>query len=409
LYEVDVKLISIFICVLTPALAWAEPQIQLPPDENKSAAPSATLNDLVGGGRRLGLGGYGEAFLKLDGDDKEVVLRRFVLFAGYRFTDWARLYAELEVENGNEVEMEQAYLELEPRRWLGFRLGLVIVPLGIINQFHEPPTYPTVDRPLVDQLIIPSTWRELGAGIYGTPIEGLHYQLYAMSGLDGDKFTADAPLVGGRGNGQAAHINDAAVTGRINVTRLLGLDVGIGFYYGGAGQDVKALGGVRAGLVEVDARLRRWGVEARAEYARVFIQGAAKIVDYQRMNDPTVAAVPRAAEGFYANVGYNVLHRVRKTSHELVPFVGYEYVDTHVLPASGVSNPGDDAAHHYLLVGVNYRPHPQIVLKLDYRRTLYGAIETPALITGANVEASEATAATGASNDRVMFGAGFMF
>src|SRR5436305_1865929 len=84
---------------------------------------------------------------------------------------------------------------------------------------------PQVERPLTDTLIVPSAWRELGVGIYGTPLEGLHYQLYAMGGLDADKFRADAPLVGGRGQGQNAHLNDVAVTGRVNYNRVLGLDV----------------------------------------------------------------------------------------------------------------------------------------------------------------------------------------
>jgi hypothetical protein len=404
------KLNSIFIFIMTAAsIARAEPAIEMPHeephDESTSKKPeSYTLNDLVGGGRRLGIGGYGEAEAILDGDDKQVKLRRFVLFAGYRFTDWARLYSELEVENGNVIELEQAYLELEPRRWLGFRAGLLIVPVGLHNLYHEPPTFNPVERPLTDQLVIPSTWRELGVGIYGSPVEGLHYQLYAMSGLDADKFQDGAPLVGGRGNGQAAHLNDAAISGRLNYNRVLGLDVGAGFYYGGAGQDVKELGGVRVGIIEVDARFRRWGWNARAEYTRVFITGAARLTNYQRETNPTFAAIPKAAEGFYAEVGYNLLRRVRRAGeHELEPFIGYEYVDTHAQSSTGILAPGASTAKHYLDVGIAYHPHPQIVLKFDYRRRLADATPTPSEIPSSD----PAPAPKG--QDVVAFGIGFMF
>ncbi len=386
------------------SLALADPQMNLPPGPSEEEAPTSyTLNSLVGAGRRLGIGGYGEAEAILDGDDKQVKLRRFVLFAGYRFTDWARLYSEIEVENGNVIEIEQAYLELEPRRWLGFRAGLMVVPVGLHNLYHEPPTFNQVERPLTDQLVIPSTWRELGVGIYGSPVEGLHYQLYAMSGLDADKFQADAPLVGGRGNGQAAHLNDAAISGRVNYNRVLGLDVAVGFYYGGAGQDVKELGGVRVGILEADLRFKRWGLDARAEYARVFITGAARLTNYQRETNPTFAAIPKAAEGFYAEVGYNALHLWRKTTHELEPYLAYEYVNVHAEGSTGILDPGADAAKHYLHLGLAYHPHPQIVFKFDYQRKLADATPGPSAI----VMGQPAAPVTG--QDVVAFGLGFMF
>jgi hypothetical protein len=401
----------------TPARAQG-PTLTLPPDERTEPAPPpggdgkpaptpATLNDLLGAGRRLGIGGYGEAHLILDGADKEVRLRRFVLFAGYRFTDWLRFYSELEVEEGTHTELEQMYLELEPRRWLGFRAGLVVVPVGIYNQFHEPPTFPTVERPLIETLIIPSTWRELGVGVYGMPLEGLHYELYAMSGLDADKFTQQSLLINGRGNGQDAHINDAAVAGRVHVNRILGLDVGAAFYYGGAGQDVAALGGVNAGLFEFDARLSRWGFDARAEYARVFIGGAARLTDYLRQTNPTALAIPRAAEGFFAQVGYDVLHPFKRTSHQLLPFVAYEYINqTASLPevlAAGTSQP-----NHYLYLGLAYRPHPQVAFKFNYRRRLAGTTPDPATLPmAADGDPGESGAQGG--TDRVTFGIGFMF
>src|SRR5262249_6498597 len=145
-------------------------------------------------------------------------LRRVVLFFGYHFADWASVYSELEVEDISHFEIEQSYLELKPfkKLQLGLRVGLVLIPLGIINQFHQPPTFNGVDRPTVDQLIIPTTWRELGAGIFGTVFGGLHYQLYAVAGADGSKFTADGGIGPGLSRGFDINTQNFAVTGRVN-------------------------------------------------------------------------------------------------------------------------------------------------------------------------------------------------
>jgi hypothetical protein len=395
--------------------AMAEgPHIELPPAEASESQPTASgarLQDLIGTGRRLGIGGYGEAYAIFDGDEKRVTLRRFVFFAGYRFNDWARVYAELELENGNQAEMEQAYLELEPRRYLGFRAGLLLVPIGLTNLFHEPPTFNRVERFATDVRIIPSTWRELGAGIYGTPIDGLHYQLYAMSGLDGDRFTADTLLAPGRGNGQNAQLHTAAVAGRINCNRLLGLDVAFSFYYGGAGQDVAELAPLKVGIVEADARFSRWGLSARAEYTRLFISGAGTLTNYQRAKDPTVAALPSAAEGFYGEVGYDVLHLVKRVSgHQLDPFVGYEYVNPHAENASGIAFPGQDESEHLLTMGIAYRPHAQIAIKLSYERRLAQAAPPPStLLAPVDPEAAELALESHHGPNRVTVGVGFMF
>jgi hypothetical protein len=388
-----------------PALApTTGPQIELPAPEpalpSLPPPPSLTLNDLAGSGRRLGLGGYGEALATFDEHERRATLRRFVLFAGYQFADWLRLYSELEVENTDEIEMEQAYVELAPRRWLGMRAGLVLVPVGSINLFHEPPVFANVERPLLEQLIIPSTWRELGVGIYGMPIEGLHYQLYAVAGLDADKLRPRQPLVGASAGGHDAHLEDAAVTGRVNYNRVLGLDIGFSFYYGGAGQDVKALAGVRVAVLEADARFKRWGLDVRAEYARVLISGAGRVTDVVRDKQPTLAAIPRAADGCFMTIGYDVLRPFKRTRHALMPFVHYDYVN----PAAALPNvlaPGREPAMHFLAVGIDYRPHPQVVLKVDYRRRLDGP--RPAQLPSAlRVE-------DGPADDRFGVGLGFMF
>ena len=111
----------------------------------------------------------------------------------------------------------------------------MLLPLGIINQFNAPTTYLTVDRPLTDLLIIPTFWRELGAGIFGEVGGAVRYQLDVVRGLDGAGFSAQAPLAGGRSNGFGGGTTGAAVAARLELFGASdGFVMGCSGYYGSA-------------------------------------------------------------------------------------------------------------------------------------------------------------------------------
>lgn len=368
----------------TPLAAPAKasgPTLELPPEADRplDAAPEQVPDpdhppslDL-GAGRRIPIGAYGETHLVFQGDDTKLTLRRIVLFFGHRFNDWASVYSELEVENISDFEIEQSYLELRPfRRFpIGFRAGLVLMPIGIINVFHEPPTFNGVDRPTVDQLIIPSTWRELGAGFFGRIVDGLHFQLYLVDGPNGAKFTPGAAIGPGLNRGFTVNTENIAVVGRLDYTGVLGLDIGASAYYATANDRASLLNDAAVTLLEADARFERAGFKLRAEYARVFIKGAATITELLRRTDPGKAALGSAAQGFYAEGSYNVLRLMQQRSQALYPFVRYEYVDTRAaLP--DVPNPLFTPASQYVTAGLTYLPIPQIAFKFDYRRRVAG-------------------------------------
>ena len=154
---------------------------------------------------------------------------------------------------------------------------------------------------------------------------------------------------------------------------MLGLDVGVAGYYASANNKTANLTGTSVGIFEADARFQRWGLNLRAEYARVFIQNAAGITDYQRQQSmlPGMAAVGSAAQGFYAEAGYDILRPLHRTRQQVPIFARYEYVDTRAsLPA--VTAPVVTQAQNYLTVGVTYLPIPQIAFKFDYRRLVAG-------------------------------------
>ena len=94
-------------------------------------------------------------------------VHRLVLFVGYKFNDRLSFFSEIEIEHVKEIYLEQAFLEYSLTSWLNLRAGMLIIPMGIVNEYHEPPTFNGVERPNLDKYIIPTTWREIGAGISG--------------------------------------------------------------------------------------------------------------------------------------------------------------------------------------------------------------------------------------------------
>lgn len=364
-----------------------------------SGAPVESLGESeLGSGRRSTIGGYGEGHVTWLGDEAEANLKRFVLFVGHRFNSWAAVYSETEVEDAHELELEQAYVELTPWSKLGVRAGLVIVPLGLTNLHHEPPMFHGVTRPLVDQLIIPSTWRELGAGVFGEVVEGLRYQAYVMSGLRGDAITDEGGLAAARGLGVEAPAKDGAVAARLSWEATLGLELSLAGYLGGAGQSTAELGGVTVGMLEADARYKHGGLELKGELAGVMISDADRLTAHRRLDAPTSLAVPSSMYGFYVEAAYDVFFG--RLDQELLPFVRFEHFDTRA-SRPAVLNAGEGAAKNALFVGLSYRPIPQLVFKADYVHFLEDEDE-------AHEESEEAEEAPGEASG-FSLGVGFLF
>jgi len=302
---------------------------------------------------------------------------------------WLRFKVTAGLENADRFAVQQALVELSPSPAFGVRAGLLLLPLGIINQTNAFPTYLTVDRPLTDRLIIPTIWRELGAGIFGDVGGALRFELDVVGGLNGTGFAAQAPLAGGRGNDRDIAINGAAVTGRLELySASTGFVMGGSGYYGSASGGQPLLDTVRVGIVEGDVRFRGGGFDLRAEYAQVFIFNSYLVNDHLGLLGQD--AIPRIGRGGYVQAGYDVLRLAgADIKQELLFFAGYENVN----PRSAMSNynynppaitgPGELApndpspARSFVRGGIVYRPLPELAFKVDLQVALDGEGPSP--------------------------------
>jgi hypothetical protein len=359
------------------------------PDQPQTALPRETAieNPLGRAGAISGsaFGGYGELTLNAPANGPSVVdMRRLVLFFGHDFSEKLRFYSEIEIEHAissatdqGEVEVEQAYLDGLFNKKINLRGGLILMPVGIINIYHEPPSFNGVDRPDLDQLIIPTTWREAGVGIFGELAEGLRYQLYGVTAFNANGFTAQAALREGHQEAQLAYAGDFGGVARLDYEPLLGTVFGFSAYAATSGNTLRsAAGRVPVSLLEADARTRWGGFTARAEAAVLFVGDAAALnraLEGGTAEQQDAVPVSSQARGAYLEVGYDVLRQLApKERQSLTAFVRGEYVDTQADVPAGFEAKLE-FRRYSAVAGLVYRPIPQIALKADYRRRAFGA------------------------------------
>jgi hypothetical protein len=340
--------------------------------------PAASKVYLVDKG--VSIGGYGEftGEFKRRNDNIGDTLRA-VLYFGYKFTDRIIFNSEIEFEHGHtdenlderagEVAVEFANLNFLINDYLNIRAGLNLVPIGIINEVHEPTTFFGALRPDVERFIIPGTWRDLGVGIFGQIVPGLNYRAYVLAGLDSRGFSPNEGIRGGRSNGNRSQIDDPAFVARAEYDGIPGLRFGGSFYIGQSGQNEKVNGDTIGGLVQIyeaDAQFQWRGLEARGLFAYVNIDDA----DLINLNNGLEGADSIGEElyGFYAEAGYNVLSLTDLGQYfrYLAPFIRFEKYDTqYAVPSGFQRNPANDRIT--VTYGLSYKPIPNVVVKLDFQ------------------------------------------
>ena len=334
---------------------------------------------VYGAGKGLSIGGYGEGNYSAKVGDKgssndSADMERMVLYAGYKFTDKILFNSELEFEhattgegseNKGEVSVEFASLDFFMDTRANARAGLVLMPMGLVNRTHEPLFYFGNHRPEVEQRIIPSTWREMGAGLFGAITPSLTYTAYVVNGLDASKFTSDG-ISEGRGGGSNAKAENFGYVARLDYDPavLPGVTVGGSAYVGNSGQNQSFAGqkvNAFTQLYETHVQWKYRSLEFRTLGSWGFINDAGAL------SAAYGTTIGSQNYGWYSEAGYDVLPMFwENTTQYLAPFFRYERLNTMAKAPAGYTV---DLTKDWEIfqVGLQYKPIPNVVIKADYR------------------------------------------
>jgi hypothetical protein len=339
--------------------------------------------------RGLSIGGYGETNYREvvrdgNGAKDEFDFVRLVTYLGYKFNDWILFNSEIEYEHAStgssvssgsgSVSVEFAALDFLFHPAVNARGGLLLVPVGFINQIHEPPFYFGNTRPPVEQAILPSTWRSNGLGLFGEPIEGLEYTIYGITSFNAKGYS-NLGVRGGRQSGNRERAEDWSFVGRADYTILPEWSIGGSLYVGDQGQDEDYgnddIGFRRVGaftqLYEVHSELRTRGLEVRVLGATTLIDDAGALSNDDEISERTGGApIGEVLLGAYAEIAYDVLPLLwPETTQYLAPWFRYSWLDTNNEVPNGFSR-DRTARRDFYEFGLQYKPIPQVVLKADY-------------------------------------------
>ena len=358
---------TIALSVSASALAVTDEEFRTLQEQMNQLA--STIEDTPDEPSRLHIGSYGEMLYnnleRPDGSTyKQLDFRRFVLFLGYDFSDTIRFHSELEIEHAlvedsepGAVELEQAWLEFDLSDDIAARAGLFLVPVGILNELHEPTFFYGVERNPIETNVIPTTWWEGGAGLSGNfGGSGLSYDLAITSGLAGG-----TDVRGGRQSVAKATANDLAYTGRLKYTGLRGLELsGTAQYQTDMTQSIDP--NINAAiLLSAHAIYSIGSVQLRGLYANWNIDVTSSATAEDQAKD--------LQDGYYLEASWLFVHSAGV-------FARYNVWDNGGL---------GDTEKTQTNVGINYWPHEGVVLKFDVQQQDFGAANATEELDGFNV------------------------
>jgi len=308
----------------------------------------------------LKIGGYGEVHYNqpVSADERKngtLDVHRFVMMMGYQFNDRLQFVTELEFEHVSEFYVEQAFLQYKLSKSVNIRGGLILTPMGIVNEYHEPTTFNGVERPQIDNNISPTTWREIGIGITGVILPvSLKYQAYIMNGFNGydgqARIGGASGLRGGRQKGANSYISSPNFSGKVEYFGIRGLNLGLSGYFGNTQSTL--YNGIdkndEAAFAKADSSvvgISMVGADARYSYMGLKLTGQlyyTHLSNTEAYNQFTKnkggGNLGSSMFGYYIDLGYNVLRSV-KTEKQLIPFINYSNYDTHyTVPANITDN-----------------------------------------------------------------------
>lgn len=345
---------AITFALTQPALAVTDEDFRELQDQFNLLAEQVETNSDSSNSSDTTLGGYGEMhYNNLSNGEgknkKEMDFHRFVLFVGHQFNEKTRFFSELELEHGiivdtadgssaGSVSIEQAYVQFDLNDTTRANTGIMLLPVGFINETHEPPTFYGVERNIINKYIIPTTWREGGAGLTGNYETGFSYDLVIHTGLN-----SGTNIRGGRQKVSEANASNLASTARIKYTGISGLEMAATLQYQddmtqNTSDDIGS-----ATLLEGHVRWNVADFTVTALYAQWNIDVAS-----------TASAEDQAKD---VQTGGYV-----EASYKITPKWGV-FARQNEWDNGGI----DETAKSQTDFGFNYWPHEKVVLKADYQ------------------------------------------
>lgn len=323
-------------------------------------------------------GNYNQPFAKDERSNGKLEMRRMVLFTGYKFNERTSFVAEIEVEHGNQIFLEQAFVNHRLHKNINLRAGLLLIPMGIVNEYHEPTSFNGVERPNMDKYIITSTWREMGIGFQGIiPEASISYQVYAVNGFkshNGEEglINENSGFRGGRQKGVGSIMSSPNLSAKVDYFGIRNFKLGLATYMGQTqsplydGLSVSDDSSMRAADSSV-LGLQMFGMDARYTYKRLKLRGQAvigKLNNTAAYNGFTSSNLSSRMYGYYAELAYNVLPSNAK--YQLYPFVRWEEYDTQANDLEQATE--DKSKRSEITAGLSWFLHPGAVIKTDYQR-----------------------------------------
>ena len=348
------------------------------------ATAQNTAQKIIGSNQGLHIGGYGQIdYNRTINDDlnynAKLDVHRLVTFLGYNFNEKTSFVSELEFEHVVEVYVEQAFLSHSIRDNFSINAGLMLIPMGIQNLYHEPPTFNGVERTNVDKYIVPTTWREMGASVNGRIMDNtLSYELMLVNGFNGydgeGVFSGNKGLRSGRQKGAESYMTAPDFASRFSYVGIPNLNLGLSTYFGESestaynGLDLSDKNAVASAdstiiginMMGIDGRYQKGALQLRGQYI------VADLSNTNQYNTFTGKDLGSKMLGYYAEAGYNLLSE-KETNNELIAFARYENYNTHKEVEEGGISINSNYDRKDVIIGLGLKLAKGAMFKIDYQ------------------------------------------
>ncbi len=342
-----------------------------------------TAEKIIGSNQGLHIGGYGQIDYNKQINDElnhnaTLDVHRLVTFFGYNFNEKTSFISEIEMEHVKEVYVEQAFLSHSIKNNLNVNAGLMLIPMGIQNLYHEPPTFNGVERTNVDKYIVPTTWREMGVSVNGRMMDNtLSYELMLVNGFNGydgaGVFSGSSGLRSGRQKAAKSYMTSPDFASRFSYLGIPNLNLGFSTYLGESessaynGLDLSDENAVMSAdstiiginMIGIDGRYQQGALQLRGQYV------VADLSNTNQYNIFTGKDLGSKMMGYYAEAGYNLLSK-KETNDELIAFVRYENYNTHKEVEDNLTiNSNYDRKD--VILGLGWKLTKGAMFKVDYQ------------------------------------------